>query len=60
MTSQARIDYLIGKLPRKYLGELNARAWVDSAGRLCVDLKDGGALILNQDDHDLLEGGEDD
>lgn len=59
MDEQTRIDYIISKLPRKYVGELNARVWIDDAGRLCVDLKDGGALILNQDDHGLLEGGED-
>lgn len=59
MDTQTRIDYVLGKLPRTFKGGLNARVWVDGAGRLCVDLVGRGALILNQDDHGLLEGGED-
>lgn len=60
MDTETRINYVLGTLPRTYKGELNARVWLDDAGRLCVDLKGGGALILDQEDHPLLKGGEDD
>ena len=57
---QATID----RLPRTYKGVLNARCWQDDAGRICVDIADGGALIfdnnLTSDDWLYeLSGGED-